>query len=158
MAFTHNPRWYRAADGGLPIIRSYREADSQSFLVGQLVYLSSGYVTATASDGVILGIALKAATNVTSGHIMIPVMIIRPGDEILIETIATSTATLATAANMGIGYGLVVASNICRLDFDETTTDRFQITKLLYDADQSTVKTYVVATCNPTGLQYVTGA
>jgi hypothetical protein len=114
-------------------------------------------VTETASDGIILGIALKAATNVTSGHIQIPVMIIRPGDEIMIETISTATATLATVASIGIAYGVVVASNISRLDFAETgaTSTRFQITKLLYDADQSTVKTYVTPT-RP--LQYVTGA
>jgi hypothetical protein len=157
MAWTYNPKFYRSADGGNPIIREYLEANSQTFKVGQLVYLASGAVTATASDGIILGIALDPGTNVTSLNTKIRVMIIRPEDEIKIYVTTAGTATRPSAANLGIGYSSYVGSNLCSLDLADTG-ETFQITKLLYEPDQSTVSYWCIATVLATKLQYAAGA
>lgn len=160
MAFTNNPKFLRAADGGLPIIREFREADSQSFTAGELVYLSTGYVTVCASDTAqILGIAMKAATNVTTGHIQIPVMIIRPGDEIKIRSTSGGTDTACAITDIGVNHELYVASNVHYVDLAAESNDRFTIQRLLYKGDQSTADGYwVVVTVCPAACQYGYGA
>ena len=160
MAFSSNPRIGMTGSGHAPrILWGRHEADSQSFKKGQLGYLASGYLTADASDTAqILGIAMFDATNVTSGHVTGDVIVLRPGDEIKIRVTNGGTDTRITAANLGIGYGLYVASNVCYLDLADTSNDRFQITKMLYESDGSTVSYWAVATIPATVLQYATGA
>lgn len=69
--------------GNGPLVLSFKEANSQSFVEGDLVVLNAAGDISLATAGVanqILGIARKAATNVTSGNIFIPVEVIRPYD------------------------------------------------------------------------------
>jgi len=133
MAFGPNPRILARAGKGIPdIIDTMKEANSSTFKAGQLVYSAgsgtTGPITVCASDAVvILGIAQKDGTNVSSGNIAIPVEVIRPGDRLAIQCYDTSDAAvkLASAFYPGLAYGLVVASNVCYVDYDETTADAF---------------------------------
>ena len=76
---------------GIPqILHGNLEANSQSFKAGHFVYLNAGAVTYyPGGDTPIAGIALADATTVSSGNIEIPVQVIGPNDEILIQ-VATS--------------------------------------------------------------------
>ena len=130
MAFANNPRILSCGDKGIPHIVDILEANSQSFKAGELVYdvgtSASGGATVCASDPtVVLGIAQVDATNVTSANISIPVEVIKPGDRVAIKCYDTSDAAVKAASNFlrGKSYGIVVASNVHYLDFDETTTD-----------------------------------
>ena len=67
-----------------------------------LVTFSGGYV-AVASDGDIAGVAQKAATNVTSSHITIPVQMITP-DSIWIMAADTTTAVTHVNEDYGLNY------------------------------------------------------
>lgn len=65
------------------LVLPYQEADSQTFVEGDLVLLNAaGDISLATADGTnqILGIAKGDATNVTSGHAQIPVQVIRPFD------------------------------------------------------------------------------
>jgi hypothetical protein len=130
MAYPNNPRILSCGDKGIPHIVNIYEANSQSFLVGQLVYDSgasaNGAATVVPSDGTsILGIAQTAATNVTSAHETIDVEVIKPGDRVAIRCYDTSDTAVKAASNFlkGKSYGLVLASNLYYIDFDETTAD-----------------------------------
>ena len=133
MAFGPNPRILTCVSGGVPdIIDTLKEANSQSFLAGELVYdaagSADGQVTVCAADAVIiLGIAQKPATGVSSGNIVIPVEVIRPGDRIAMQCYDTSDAAkkLASTFLRGKAYGIVTASNVAYADYDETTADSF---------------------------------
>lgn len=156
MAYTFNANnpSIRAGDAGaFPIVRYYREADSQSFKAGQFVYLASGYATAVADDGtLLLGIARKDATNVTSGHATIPVEVITADTEIKIK-FASGTPS---AANLGKNYGLDVTSNTCTLD-TSSVNSVFTVQQILYD-ESGTATGWVVASVVPAALQYGVGA
>ena len=131
MAFAPNPRILSCGDKGIPHIVDILEANSQSFKAGQLVFdagaSANGQATVWAESGSnpVLGIAQVDATNVSSGNINIPVEVIKPGDRVAIQCYDTSDAAKKAASNFlkGKSYGLVIASNVCYLDFDETTAD-----------------------------------
>jgi hypothetical protein len=121
MAFTNNPRPL-CPDGIASVIR-ITEANSQSFVGGQLVVYSSG-ITAVATSGTkILGIALADATNVTTGNATILVQRITPEQDYAIKCISTATVTSASAFTPLTKYGLAVASNVCYLQLTNTTDD-----------------------------------
>ena len=64
MAFANNPRIVTTGKDTLPVIVDLPEGSTQSFLVGELVYLVSGQVTVCATDTTqIYGIALEAASG-----------------------------------------------------------------------------------------------
>ena len=130
MAFSVNPRIMTRAGHGIPDIVEIAEANSQTFTVGQLVYdagsSADGAATVVASDGqLVLGIAQKPGTNVTSANTTIPVEVIRPGDRVAMQCYDTSDAAVKAASNFlrGKAYGLILASNVHYADFDETTAD-----------------------------------
>ena len=133
MAFSTNPRILARAGKGIPdIIDTMKEVNSAAFKAGELVYAAAsgttGAITVCASDAtLILGIAQKDATNVSSGNIVIPVEVIRPGDRLAIQCYDTSDAAVKLASTFypGKAYGLVVASNVHYVDFDEITADAF---------------------------------
>lgn len=100
----------RRDDGTAPRIISVLEADSQSFSVGDLVYIydsaSPAYsLTECGADpGTILGIALKDSTNVTTGNIMIPVVVLDEHTEFSMS-LYHATASSATFSDLTkIGY------------------------------------------------------
>jgi len=120
------PAWVsRTWSGGSPPLMWIREANSQSFKIGQFVYQVDGYATVVATDGVvILGMALADATNVTSGHIMIPV-IVACDDVIYGGNIyhATKASAVVTQVSVGTKYGLYVGDNKVHVDIADTTND-----------------------------------
>ena len=119
--FFDNPRpvkWCR------PLIYGFLEADSQSFYAGQLVAYSSG-VAAAASDNTtgLIGIAMKDATNVTSGNIEIPIYPLYSTDLWEIKLTNNGTLSAGSAFTQGTRYALYVASNVAYLDVNDTTND-----------------------------------
>jgi len=142
MAFTNNPRIGKSHDGGSPEIRyGWYESNTQSFKAGQFVVLAgdatTGGVAVCASNAVlVMGIAMKDATNVSSGNIEIPVMIVYPSDELIMKCTATATAKLSNLFYPGKKYGIYVASNVVYADYDNTASyDCVEFIEPIYDAD-----------------------
>ena len=114
------------------IIGHLKEANSQSFVVGDLVYVSSGAVTACGADpSTILGIALKAATNTTTTNIVIPVLVL-DGETSFSMSVYHGTAASATLSDnttqLSSAYGIVksAAGKWC-VDLSETSSTRVEI-------------------------------
>jgi hypothetical protein len=125
---------------------THREADSQTFKRGQLVYLSGGYVTECASDAVLFtGIAGADATNVLAAWTDIPVFHIADDTEIYLCVINNVTAAAGMETHKGAFYGLTTATNINYLDYSEVTAKPFHvIDKWEFDAWTDTGCRYVV--------------
>ena len=97
-------------NGSMPtIVYGINEANSQSFKAGHLVKNASGVALDAGGDAPVLGIALKDATNVSSGNIEIPVQIITPED-IVVFTVATS-GDVAQAADTTCAIGTSYDTN-----------------------------------------------
>lgn len=126
-------------NGSMPtILYGVNEANSQSFKAGQLVYNNSGITLYAGGDAPVLGIALKDATNVTSGNVEIPVMLIDPED-IVVFTVATS-ADVPEAANTTCAIGTDYDTNTgasypSYIDSSDTTNGCFRFQGPVYDAD-----------------------
>lgn len=114
---------------------SYTEADSQSFVKNDLVYLSSGAVTECGADPeIILGIARTAATNVTSGNIDILVEPIFPWCLYVMNVYHASAASATFSDDTGlmVDYEIVNTSGgIWAIDIANTTKKRVRIVKYL---------------------------
>jgi len=111
------------------------EAASQSFKIGQPVYLVAGLVTACASDGVVIyGIALQDATGTPGSKIDVQV---DDGTLVLRGNVYHSTAESAVTAvaNRGVKYALYVSGNLAHVDIGDTDNDAIVIISL----DQSEV-------------------
>lgn len=124
-----NPK-LQATSGKIPqILHGYLEANSQTFKAGQFVYLNSGAVTVSADGDVpVMGIALADATNVSASNATIPVQVIGPDDEVLIQ-VCTSAGVLQAANTIckpGIAYDLqTVSTNLHYIDSSDTTAMKF---------------------------------
>lgn len=160
MATTYPCEIVASADGKIPpIVHGLLEADSQTFDAGDLVYSNSGAITVVASDGqTVLGIALKDATNVTSGNVEIPVQIIRPGDVVRMHLTSGGTAALSSTATLYTAYGLYcTAATGSECDTADTSNDCVTVVKKCLDefgdADYWVEVTFLEAT-----LQHATGA
>jgi hypothetical protein len=133
-----NPQ-IQCTSGKIPqIIHGYAEANSQTFKAGQFVYFTSGTVTVSADGDVpVMGIALVDATNVTSGNATIPVMVLGPDDEVLIQ-VCTSAGVLEAANTTcvpGIAYDLqTVSTNLHYVDSSDTTNPKFIFLGPILDA------------------------
>lgn len=92
------------------------EADNQTFVAGQFIYLDAGAVTAATDSSPIHGIALTDATNTTENHIEIPFIRLSPGDIIRIQLRDGTTPIGNDVPVIGNLYGIAVASNVCYLD------------------------------------------
>ncbi len=110
--------------GAAPEVVEVSEADSQSFKANDLVQVSAGTVK-IAADSAISGVAQKAATNVTTGNITIPVQIITP-DSIWIAAADTTTA----ATQVGEDYGLNYTAGSQSVDIGDTTTTQVRMEQL----------------------------
>jgi hypothetical protein len=132
MATSFDPRnpIVQATSGKIPqILHGYLEANSQTFKAGQFVYLTSGTVTVSADGDVpVMGIALADATNVTSLNATIPVQVLGPDDEVLIN-VCTSAGVLEAANTTcvpGVAYDLqTVDTNLHYIDSSDTTNPKF---------------------------------
>jgi len=128
MAYANNPRLISSGNQSVGEMDYAGEALTQSFLVGELVYKdASGQWTACASDAtVIWGQARQAATG-TQGT-SLGVQRIMPHDKV--EFVCS---TIVTAAHEGIKYGIVVASNVHKLDLAEVTAESFTLVEGVKD-------------------------
>ena len=132
MATSFDPRnpQVQATSGKIPqILHGYLEANSQTFKAGQFVYITSGTVTVSADGDVpVMGIALADATNVTSLNATIPVQVLGPDDEVLIN-VCTSAGVLEAANTTcvpGVAYDLqTVDTNLHYIDSSDTTNPKF---------------------------------
>jgi len=120
------------------------EANSQTFVEGNFVYLNSGAVTICGGgDLPIYGIAMKDATNVTTGNAEIPIQVIDTGDTVSI-TVATSAdvpevcnTTCAVLTAYDINAGTTITSMV---DSSDTTNPCFVFLSPQYAADGSASK------------------
>lgn len=133
-----NPR-VQATSGKVPqILHGYLEANSQSFKAGQFVYVNSGAVTVSADGDVpVMGIALADATNVSASNATIPVQVLGPDDEVLIQVCTSAGALEAanTTCKPGKAYDLqTVSTNLHYIDSSDTTNPKFIFLGPVYDA------------------------
>lgn len=111
----------RTFSGSPPPMIWLREADSQSYKIGEFVYQVAGYGTVVADSGaVMLGMALAVGTSVTSGHAWHPI-IVATDDVIFCSNIHHDTAAsaLMAADEVGDKKGLYVSSNIHQFDLSD---------------------------------------
>jgi hypothetical protein len=117
------------------------EAASQSFKAGNFVYLVSAAATLyPGGDLPLFGIALKDATNVSSGMIEIPIMQVTP-DNVVSITVATS-ADVPEAADTTCAIGTTYDTNAgttitSMIDSSDTTNGCFRYQGPQYNADGS---------------------
>lgn len=106
---TDLPKCYRVIGNGVPDIRIYPEAASQSFTLWEPVNLASGKVqriaaistSITSTDGVV-GIALVKASGTTNTNI--PVMLARSIELRLPVTHGTTSSAVTAVTNVGTSY------------------------------------------------------
>jgi len=138
---------FRYHSGPVRIIDAL-EASSQSFVAGDLVYLSSGAATLVTNDLTIMGVALKASTNTTTGHATIPVQVITPETLFVAEVDTTSATT-----QVGEDYGLNTATTDCHaVDIGDTTTTCVRIERI-DSRDGAKATGRVIVRFNPLVLQ-----
>ena len=136
-----NPQIQGASGKVGQIIHGLLESDSQTFKAGQLVYVhASGGITVTADgDTPVIGIALADGTNESSASVTnatIPVQLIGPDDEILIQVTTGGTLQASdTTCKVGIGYDLeTVSTNLHYIDSGDTSNQKFVYAGPILDA------------------------
>ena len=126
-----NPKIQATSGKVAQIMHGYTEGAAQTFDAGQFVYLVSGYVTVTADGNTpVMGIAQIDATNTSSASakIEVPVQVIGPDDEVLIQVCDVSGSLQAsnTTCVPGISYDLqTVSSTLHYIDSSDVTNDKF---------------------------------
>jgi hypothetical protein len=98
--------------GGPPAILHFPEAATQSFKLGEFVYLTGGKVAAYVADGSsILGIALQDASGTTDTSIPVA---LATADTIFVGNVDASLTT--AQSNVGQAYDLNLTSNKWHVD------------------------------------------
>lgn len=162
MAFPNNPKVVNSGGDQLPeLLMGMYEANTETFKKGALVYsgAGTGTVSVVASAGtVILGIAEKDATNVSSGNIEIPITLIKPEYLVKMRMRRTATDTLNSDATADIGqaYGVILASGVHYVDLDNVTNHAFVLVKKITNADGSATYWGLFRIIS-TASQYATG-
>ena len=115
------------------IVAHLKEANSSTFVVGDLVYSSSGAITVCGTDpATIMGIALKAGTNTTTTNKKIPVLVLDGDTEFSMSLYhgTAASATFSDASNqLSVAYGIVKsAAGKWAVDLSETSSTRVVIT------------------------------
>jgi hypothetical protein len=120
------------------IIHGLSESNSQSFKAGQFVYVhASGGITVSADGDVpVMGIALADATNVSASNATIPVQVLGPDDEVLIQVTTGGTLQASdTTCKVGIAYDLeTVSTNLHYIDSADVTHMKFVYMGPILDA------------------------
>jgi len=133
------PKIQAHAGGSLPqIVHNYLEGNGQSFKAGQFVYFSSGAVTVTGDgDTPVAGIALKDGTSVSASNVAIPVQLLTPETEVLIQVTTGGTLQAAnTTCVPGIAYDLEsVSTNLHYIDSADTSNEKFVYIDAVYDVN-----------------------
>ena len=123
------PKLYRGGSDVNELTYGSDEANSMTFTVRHFVYSNAGAITDAEPSTDILGLAGKAATNVTSGNVEIPVYVIQPGDRLLIQVEDGSGNPEAsdTTCVVGTAYGIkAFSANVpSRIDSSNASNDQF---------------------------------
>ena len=142
-ATSWNPKCARIATdagGGIAPIYKFKEAASQSYKAGALVYLdaTNGLVTLVGDSGTLIaGIAQEDASGTTStaAH----VQIIRPGDRVYFTCYDASDAAEKAASNFkaGFTYDIEEISGVAYAEFDSghATSEELIFIQPVYDAN-----------------------
>ena len=99
------------------------EVVSATFVTGDLVILTTGYVTIATVDEDIYGIALADKTGTTGA--MIPVYVLSGGEKLLAEATATTTEAMK-----GVGYELTMTAGGMGVATGTTSSPTFILEKL----------------------------
>jgi len=100
---------------GDPDIRYIAEADTQTFVPGDIVYLVSGEVTICANDATIFGVVQSASATDTE-NVPVPVSVISPT-----QTWIAEFDSAQTAAYIGEDYGITHGTGDSDVKYSETT-------------------------------------
>lgn len=110
---------------GSPTRLVFPEAASQTFKKGACVYLTGGALTECGADpATILGIALDPATGVTGRPIRVTLL----SNAIFEASLSGTSVTAAT--DVGVAYGVVLASGLWLVDKTDTTAKRVTVMAL----------------------------
>jgi hypothetical protein len=138
---------------------TFKEANSQEFKAGDMVYLNAGAVTQilTAGTGAIAGFALNDATNVTTGNAGIRVQPVYPG-LVYAMNVWSSTESGTDAESVGLLVGGIYnlmqftvtetdgSTTYCTgVNLDAATAARVVIVGLQKTPDLASTSTYVRA-------------
>ena len=131
-----------SADGGIPPIYKFTEANSMSFKAGSVVDFTGGGVTAVADAETRLGgIAMKDATTVSTGNIEIPVQVWKTGDRVDMLCVTNASSDVEVAASsfsQGQTYAIAVDGNgVCAADLATThaSTEELVFIQPVYDSN-----------------------
>lgn len=110
--------------------KNYPEAASQSFKKGQFVKLSSGKVAVcTSADTETIGMATHDASGVEDTRVLVALAL--PGTVFEVNVYHGTAGSAVTAiTQIGVNYPLVVGSNKCHADIENTTNDFFTVIAL----------------------------
>ena len=130
MAVTRTARLARMLDGSRPVTLTVPEAATQTFLVGDLVYMASGYCTVCGADPAkILGIVKTAGSNnVADGTSDVDVLVITPNMLVAMQVHhGTPTSADIEVTDRFTAYGIAVTSNKWYVDKADTSATRCRI-------------------------------
>ena len=123
-------------DGSPPVIWTLPEAASQTFVAGDLVYRSSGYITVCGSDpSQILGMVMEDGHNDSSDGTYDVNVLVATEATLFYSSVYHSVAgnCKIEATDLGTKYGLVASSNKWLVDKTDTSNTRCRVQKF-YDA------------------------
>jgi len=130
MAITRTARLARMLDGSRPVVLSLPEAASQTFKVGDLVYMSSGYLTVCGADPAkITGISKADGHNdASNGTYNVDVLVITLNMLVAMQVYHSTPANnVIEAADRFKAYGIAVSSNTWYIDKTDTSATRCRI-------------------------------
>lgn len=143
-------------NGGRPRQMFFPEASGQSYLAGELVYLSGGKITVMATDDqVCLGIAQAnwSATDTSS-----PVIVLYPDDKLEITVYHSSSSSAITAvAQVGENYALLSTGNKSYYDIEDTSAVLIRIVGIRKDNVYTVGDVYGRAYCHIMGDKLQSG-
>ena len=135
MAFKNNPRIVSTSKSVLPEIMDLPEASTQTWYKGELLYLDSGQLKVCATDATaIYGIALEDSSG--TENTLRQVQPITPDCIVRMRLTQNGTDALTSDsdADVGVAFGIYVASNVHYADLNDTTNDAFVYRKAVKDA------------------------
>jgi len=138
----------------------YPIAATQTWKIGQLVYLdTSGRATVCADNGVLtIGLAMtdEAAPDTDT---LVPIDVILPGDRLVVSVYhATAASALLPNSSVGDPFELVVSSNKCYLDIAGYSTNMFKIIGRMPEDSATDVYPRAIVTIPSACLQSVDAA
>jgi len=134
------PRIRATASGGVPEIRKFPEAATQSYKAGALVYLdaTNGRITLCGDSATLIaGIVQENASGTATT--MQAVQLIKPGDEVVFRCYDASDAAEKSSSNFkaGFTYDIEEIDGVAyaELDSEHATTEELIFICPVYDAN-----------------------